>query len=1058
MQAPWQPQGQPPNPMPGLAQPSGAGGCAAVGSACAVGIAGCGGGGFSEIGKGSSAEEVARRKRQDEMRQALADQVAERERKKKAEEERRRQEDAAEMERIRRETEEEQKKLEAAKEMEKEKQRALTEEQEQAKRAVSSPAGTHQPLGDVPRGRQARRARIGGAQDASQAGPSNDIPAHLTSLQQPEPGPPRRLPAQQPDSSPPPPTHEVPSPRADLFGPPPGRAVSAVDDLFGPPPGGAAPHADLFGGGPPAGAAAPHADLFGPPPGRGGGSKANPFGPPLGQDETGLPPWAAASPPDPQAPDAGWQNRVQTVPTLQQIVGEAKPTAPSNQSGWIVEKQQEMFQLQQQEVERLQQEMERLRKEKDDAKQSLLDMKERQLEEKEREVRKLQKHVQRQILLHGGRPSGAFGALELDAEELPSPQGAAVGGLEVANPAPDGLAAAASPAAELAGVSVWRSKYEDPTPTQQLHHDLLDGSLPQGPAPSAPDAGSCGTRPAEGRREGALGLSSSWRGAPFPWEDPEVEAHGGGPDGALSGPGSALLPMVIDGPEERLRTEPLSGPTGLTNSAFDESWGVPLDDVQVGAGLGGGHPDRRLSTLASSFCRTLQAESKFVGLQPTGSSWLDLHAGTHAPIHEEGVEDENPVRPWADDVLPSPPASSAGQAASEGRPDLAAKLDAAAQAFRDARQASEFLAGSELPSPASTFTDGLSDFRREASNTSPAPQAAPGEVESWAGLLRLVGGEPTQDATASTGSLAGTGTTNRPTPELRSREPRCGEISPADGRRRELRREHTLDGDIQPSFVAPPHDRTVSSIGADSIDSLLRPAPLSGKPPLTPSHWIAPRLPSPGAGTGTPESRQEDFDTFLDRLRSKNGATGGNLSTSSRSRSGAETGRSAGSTPVAAIGAVGGAGAGRLGASTDLWATASQRLRPPDISLSGDIPPRAGDPLAAIPGSRRRERVRTGSPVLRSAADAVLRTGSAELRPGSGPPSLRVLRQQRRPPRTAEDVTPASPASAASAVIGAPGCKLNATTSGQRAGSAEPSALEALRAERRSASRGRGPC
>lgn len=187
----------------------------------------------------------------------------------------------------------------------------------------------------------------------------------------------------------------------------------------------------------------------------------------------------------------------------------------------------------------------------------------------------------------------------------------------------------------------------------------------------------------------------------------------------------------------------------------------------------------------------------------------------------------------------------------------------------------------------------------------------------------------------------------------------------------------------------------------------------------------------------------EDFDAFLARLRSQ-----------------------VGSSSVAHTEAVSGS------ANAGGGVTSVRGTRPP--FLASDALPHSppSDPLASVPGASRRERVRTGSPILRSAAGAVLRSGSMDsrpLRPGSGGsgrpgsggsvasagsnlPSLRELRQQRRKPRTAEDVLLGGDVESNSGIAsGGPGIGLHATAVAHRGH--EHTALEALRASRRPPSR-----
>lgn len=205
---------------------------------------------------------------------------------------------------------------------------------------------------------------------------------------------------------------------------------------------------------------------------------------------------------------------------------------------------------------------------------------------------------------------------------------------------------------------------------------------------------------------------------------------------------------------------------------------------------------------------------------------------------------------------------------------------------------------------------------------------------------------------------------------------------------------------------------------------------------------------SAGSGAALPISARdlaagsvEDFNTFMARLRKQSEA--GPVASPAASPAGYGAARSS-RPPLMA------------GAST------SQRGSP-----TGD---------ATIPA---RERVRTNSPALQSAANAVLRTGSVDVAPsgrgvvaswGSRPSSagsgahlsLRELRQQRRKPRTAEDVAlpgqegRAEADSAVPVPDGGPGLPLNATAVASLGARPEPGSLGALRsAVRRPPSRDR---
>lgn len=143
------------------------------------------------------------------------------------------------------------------------------------------------------------------------------------------------------------------------------------------------------------------------------------------------------------------------------------------------------------------------------------------------------------------------------------------------------------------------------------------------------------------------------------------------------------------------------------------------------------------------------------------------------------------------------------------------------------------------------------------------------------------------------------------------------------------------------------------------------------------------------------------------------------------------------------------------------------------LRAQAGIPTGTGPSAAAAPapsGQRisTKDRAREGSPLLRGAASAMLQPPqSVRSRPGSGnsiasggsaaTPSLKELRDQRRKPRTAEDMPPhmsdLSPGAASAVPIaqGGPGIGLHATYGAsnylpsQAPGAAQSPTLEALR-------------
>lgn len=146
------------------------------------------------------------------------------------------------------------------------------------------------------------------------------------------------------------------------------------------------------------------------------------------------------------------------------------------------------------------------------------------------------------------------------------------------------------------------------------------------------------------------------------------------------------------------------------------------------------------------------------------------------------------------------------------------------------------------------------------------------------------------------------------------------------------------------------------------------------------------------------------------------------------------------------------------------------------LRAQAGIPTGTGPAVAAAPapsGPRisTKDRAREGSPLLRGAASAMLQPPlSVRSRPGSGnsiasggsaaTPSLKELRDQRRKPRTAEDMPPhmsdLSPGAASAVPIaqGGPGIGLHATYGAsnylpsQAPGAAQSPTLEALRHDR----------
>lgn len=989
------------------------------------------------------------------MQRVLAEQVEEQRRKKQLEQQRRKDEDERELERIRRDQDEEKRRIQAEKEREANKKQALNRDNKAAVVTAIQDYASPRPAG--PRGRTAGTAQEPPAFALAFAGAGDSFGAA---------------------AQPPPAAFQAGGSREDLFGAP-------------------APHHSL----PPVA----------------GGDLASHGAPP------GPAPWEAAAP----AASAPWPGRggLQSPPD---------PNSHEMLQGFL-QQHQELYRQQQAQLARLQEEAHRLREEKDAAKQDLLDLKSRQVDEKEKEVKKLQRKLHRKMLLHGGGAGLDFAASELSTPTA-SPSGSGPGA---------GASAAGGGRAAGKHNGFW-SKYEvsgaaaapvPPLPVPSGERDWDGRPLHHcpGPADMLRHSGGFTRAGADTRSAAAIeaSLEDGWSLAQAPWLEP------GAADGHHGGTGTS----VSEARKER---------DGFGDSLFDDSWRPVRDDEEFlqsqddpAAASCSLPADRQVLPrgAGASFSGTallgdtLDTDSKLVRAdacdfgtatwRPHSSTWRGGAAtaglGSLPTVAETAARcPDDAAAGCALDAssgaqfgfLPGETTSSLGAPANP----LAA-LEEVVRAIREARGEAD----GRLSEPASS----ANGWRLEGSELSSEP---------WERSLlgSGAGGEPPGTAGDGGGSpwdrslLGGPGAVDMATPLSR-----LDDSSAASGYGRSRAASAALGASLGAPLDAVPSPMGRRSagltargggglLGCGEADVLTLSGPCSRQEldsvGICAAAAPAPPPPAPlgadASGTSTPGRRgllssigtsrpleeddfaavaaaePEDFEAFLARLRA-----------GCADDAGAWT--SAGATLH-----------GGFGSSQRPDASASGVHGTSSRPGSGGL---AADPLAAVPGSHR-ERVRTGSPVLRSAAAAVLGgSASGGSRPSSGGrplsgnrplssgrppsggkplaagpldmagsrppcvlastngaaagyprptssavvagtgPSLKELRRQRSKPRTVEDLALDVPADG-SRLGGGPGISLHSTVgaSGSRPGSNECSALEALRSERRSASRGRG--
>eukprot|EP00929_Paragymnodinium_shiwhaense_P031055 TRINITY_DN17484_c0_g1_i1.p1 TRINITY_DN17484_c0_g1~~TRINITY_DN17484_c0_g1_i1.p1 ORF type:complete len:1869 (+),score=537.40 TRINITY_DN17484_c0_g1_i1:141-5747(+) len=1067
------------------------------------------------IGRVTSAEEEAKVRKRDEMKRILAEQVAEQRKKKEEAEKRKKDEEAREIERLARDQEEERRRMEAEKKREEDKKKALQQENEAAMRTARQGGPSPTAAGGAA-ARAHRKAVVEAEPTEIEEGPRGGMPP----------------PQQRPDlfGAPPPANDHATAPRNEgLFGLPPGQGSNM--DYAAPPPfvQGGAPAPAAFEERP---AFPARQDLFGQPgdfqpaPFQGGGCGGAQFQqlnpkphemPGYGGAAGGMPPYGGAG----GATTAGLQGQL-----LQDLI----------------QQQQDMHRQQQEALQRLQEEADRLRKEREEAKQAVLELKEKQLEQKEKEVRKLHKKVQKQMLMHqGGMPQPSMGNL---SELFPpstaggSPQGRSGDMLSpqfqqhFQDHQPNGHA---GPVAGHGGPYV-----QDSQPAGYPGQPVQSFNGHRSPVPWADELmGAPGMQYAPE----ALGTSAGWSVAPLPW----LQA-GDGDAGDNKGPhegeaaagmagGGGGFGVVTTGQAERLKKGPTNAGDRMADSLFEDSWGAPLTNgcPMTAVPAGGNQGRERGDSDAGPLLQTLSGESKLVNPDVAAATWRGGELPRHRPVPsavvapqkdyivaEAGLDESGslPCAPVSqvplgvsmngslmaraqplhqtipeernlEFSLGAPPAALMETQPAASPANAVAELEAAVKAIRQARgegSESAMVDTVMVPSlsPGHGFEKDLESARRSHGGRLQSEleaAAASGSAESWAGLLGQFEGGRAGSA-ASGGLLTGPFLGGTACSLASSRSSGGGvavrgaaaaaaggagrhSCSAGDSFRAEVSLQPAAVGGVFGEAAARPRVPALRD-SLDSLDFLAQSGGCGGST-MQQSAVVTPQSVVSAIDVERPlqapdfaalaASEPEDFDAFLERLKKK-----------------VETGNVA--TPSGAGGH--GGGAHHL----------PHELRSPAGTGSSRVAADARlDSLSQVQGALRRERVRTGSPVLRNAASSVLRAGSLDSRigsdrplsgegavvrtsslsrPGSASsvassniPSLRELRQQRRKPRTVEDATlhydgygdaARAAASAVPIAIGAPGVGLHSTIAGEggrRDAGRPPSALEQLRLARK---------
>ena len=689
-----------------------------------------------------------RRKKQEAMKRALAEQIAEKERQKKEQEERRRLEEERENERIRREQAAEEARLEARRQEDEAKKKALAQQNERAaaehnERAAAARREEEEPSAPLPPRRRARDT-------------------HNNSLEQFQPQ-----------------LHQTAQPQANrsgLFGLPPSASGSPV-------PWEVQAHAS---------------ESFQPFPGQMHQAHHVPQGPQGLQQ-------------DPHGP-----------PVSDMLHG-------------LMHQQQELYRHQQEALARLQDEADRLRQEKESAKQDLLNMKAQQVEEKEKEVKKLQRKLQRQMLLGNAEPFGMVPSVASTPKEMSS----------------------------RSRVNDFYSKYESP---EQPASSGGGPGFETEPYPSDADMAAL-------RRESDL---SAWPVAPVPWLQPEG-------------------PQVIASEPEA----PKQGSIGDA-SLFEDSWGKALENTdQLEARLDQTEDLVKSKPQASqpatsgtvALQGTLIGESKFVIADcggTFGATWRNLDEPKLAASHSKWTMEGGAAEAFAGKALLTGEASLAeetpdvreaslaGEGSLDGQTSFAGKAHLAAEAsfsgvaldantLRGESQYDGSISKDMRPSTEDSddpvrLLEGVVNAIREARgesgsetlNSVPSKpsdlEPAEGEAQEWGNVLRHFGVDVTPDA----GSVA------------RKREPRRRPLSDGESLGSDT---GTLDSGY------PPRDRSsmpnTGTLQQDSLD-LLQGTHASQ---TSSTSWIT------GLGTQRPVAKDdfaalaaatpEDFDAFLARLRAQ---------------------------------------------------------------------------------------------------------------------------------------------------------------------------------------------
>eukprot|EP00428_Durinskia_dybowskii_P028024 CAMPEP_0170242676 /NCGR_PEP_ID=MMETSP0116_2-20130129/21110_1 /TAXON_ID=400756 /ORGANISM="Durinskia baltica, Strain CSIRO CS-38" /LENGTH=1614 /DNA_ID=CAMNT_0010493523 /DNA_START=24 /DNA_END=4866 /DNA_ORIENTATION=+ len=315
-------------------------------------VGGRGVGSFVQFGAQGDSIQEQRRRKQDEHKRILQEQIAEKQRQRAQEEQRRKAEEERELELIIKEKqlEEQRWREEQAREMEK---RSALQRDNSANVASGSLAVCTD-----------GQARLRFAHGKSEIHPKEqDVLANA-----PEP------------------VESMPVPRPDLFGPAPVLDTCPNGEFFGAPAALRHPN-DPFDGAP-----IPFAHVASP----------------LVAGDRALSIQANAAP-APQKPTASSPSGPQAWPA------KAGGELATDVLHGLLMQQQEMYRHQHEALAQLQDEAQRLRHEKDAAKQDLLDLKAKQVEAKEQEVIALRKRLQRQLLLHGGNADVNTAMLGLSA-------------------------------------------------------------------------------------------------------------------------------------------------------------------------------------------------------------------------------------------------------------------------------------------------------------------------------------------------------------------------------------------------------------------------------------------------------------------------------------------------------------------------------------------------------------------------------------------------------------------------------------------------------------------